>query len=534
MLLDRGGCNFAQKILNAQKVNAIGAIVADTNGLCYVSPECGYNQCSQCPLGTTNPQCSCFLPYMAGGPGSNEIVIPSFMISRDDAAIIRPLATPGPVGQLYASMAWDIPNRNGNVEYQLWLDSNDALSYQFRMDFQPYVPYLATAAVFTPRFYIWDGRAAGCGTVWDCSTQCINNGYYCNIDPDGDLFKGISGADIVMEHLREICIWQEVNKTYSQDYGMRWWNYAQYFSERCNDPITWNRYCSELCMIDADIDVNNVRQCVLQSNSSVRPSQNDYTNILLQEALNLRNEMAIVVLPSAVVNDVILRGGTSPVNLLTAICGGFGGNNQVSLPPVCNCINVPISELPACIANSNNNNNNNNNNDLNTGLPGWGKALISIVVLGLIGSIIGGVYIRNRTKQEVQEMLDDYVALMGDEDIDNNSNNNNNSGTSSSSNGRKPFPSKRSPSSNNDRNIVINTLINKLSSLLTPPPSGQQFTQLHHQQQQQQYNNNNRSTIPAPSTTPATTIIGSTITNYLSTNNNNNINSTSLSVPTIN
>jgi len=50
---------------------------------------------------------------------------------------------------------------------------------------------------------------------------------------DGELNAGVSGADVVLEELREICIWQQAASTYTTDQGMRIWNYVSAFWLNC-------------------------------------------------------------------------------------------------------------------------------------------------------------------------------------------------------------------------------------------------------------------------------------------------------------
>ena len=40
--------------------------------------------------------------------------------------------------------------------------------------------------------------------------MCTNDGEYCQIDPDGELDEGVSGADVVVESLRRKLLRQKV------------------------------------------------------------------------------------------------------------------------------------------------------------------------------------------------------------------------------------------------------------------------------------------------------------------------------------
>ena len=63
--------------------------------------------------------------------------------------------------------------------------------------------------MFTPYYYIYDGIRSGCqGESGEnqCYNLCSNNGRYCAVDPDNDLDVGVSGADVVAESLKYMCI----------------------------------------------------------------------------------------------------------------------------------------------------------------------------------------------------------------------------------------------------------------------------------------------------------------------------------------
>lgn len=58
---------------------------------------------------------------------------------------------------------------------------------------------------FTPHYLVWVCPASYHKSD-ECRSQCIRQGRYCTPDPDGDLAKGYSGADIV-----QVCSWRAVS-----------------------------------------------------------------------------------------------------------------------------------------------------------------------------------------------------------------------------------------------------------------------------------------------------------------------------------
>ena len=73
-------------------------------------------------------------------------------------------------------------------------------------------------------------------TAFSCDNQCTNNGRYCNVDPEDDLDKGASGADVVQENLRQLCFWREMNATGDIS---PYWNYISKFDTDCSILHTW-------------------------------------------------------------------------------------------------------------------------------------------------------------------------------------------------------------------------------------------------------------------------------------------------------
>ena len=115
---------------------------------------------------------------------------------------------------------------------------------------------------------------------------------------------GISGADIVEENLRQLCVWESASSSGSS-FGMQWWDYADAFQANCNKVSEWSAACSYQQMRNLGINSDTVGKCA-------DPNADGTTwNHRLQAQIDKRAEMKIVALPTAVVSDTILRGGES-------------------------------------------------------------------------------------------------------------------------------------------------------------------------------------------------------------------------------
>lgn len=69
LLLDRGGCTYTSKALQAQYAGAAGLVIVDTADMCGVDiAECGEEDCWGCPYFEVGSTCVCGL-HMMGDDG---------------------------------------------------------------------------------------------------------------------------------------------------------------------------------------------------------------------------------------------------------------------------------------------------------------------------------------------------------------------------------------------------------------------------------------------------------------------------------
>lgn len=76
-----------------------------------------------------------------------------------------------------------------------------------------------------------------------CKSQCINNGRYCAPDPESDFSKGYDGKDVVLENLRQLCVFEVAT---AKNRPWVWWDYVTDFQIRCpmKDKL-YNQDCAE-------------------------------------------------------------------------------------------------------------------------------------------------------------------------------------------------------------------------------------------------------------------------------------------------
>ena len=193
---------------------------------------------------------------------------------------------------------------------------------------------------------IYDGILSGCvgeDGQNECYNLCTNDGRYCATDPDNDLDRGISGADVVAESLRRMCIWGHYGK--SDGVGAPWWDYVNEFMFRCNtEQYFSNKKCVSDAMAHAKVDGKVIDRCMSDSGGL----EGDSANTLLEEQLHAKDKSGVVILPAMYVNRVSIRGSLEFPVVFKAICAGYASGTA---PPVCStCSNCPNQK--ECIANA--------------------------------------------------------------------------------------------------------------------------------------------------------------------------------------
>jgi hypothetical protein len=319
LMVDRGGCTFVKKVRNAQRSGAAGVIIADNTCLC--SDE-------ECISSSSLTTCETQEPIMADDGSGADISIPSFLMFKRDADKVKDEVKNNRPVQI--EMAWSLPKPDDRVEYDLWTTPSDMVSKDFLKSFKNIARALGDRAYFTPHMYVYDGVRSHCqGQSGEnfCYNLCTNNGRYCATDPDNDLERGISGADVVRESLRRLCIWHNYGSV--NGIGVQWWDYVTEFNSRCSSS---DYFSDDACIKDAykhsKVDGGLIERCMEDSGGT----EKDQTNSKLDNELSAQEQRGVVVIPTAFVNTAAIRGALTAGNMLTAICAGF---SEGTMPVVC-------------------------------------------------------------------------------------------------------------------------------------------------------------------------------------------------------
>jgi len=336
LMVDRGGCTFVTQVRNAQRLGAAGVLIADNTCLCS-----DFDCMSKTGMSST---CESTKPMMPDDGSGADISIPSFLMLKPGADLVKEQLINNRFLQL--QMSWSLPNpdTDDRVKFDIWTTPSDLVSKNFYRSFRPLAKALGKRALFTPHMYILDGIKMGCQEASGekiCYDLCTNNGRYCATDPDNDRDNGISGADVVRESLRRLCIWETYGN--SDGIGMQFWDYVTEFNARCGESYS---FANEDCIRDAykhsSVDAKFIDVCLKVSGGTIY----DAMNSLLSSEIKAQKERGVVVIPSAFINTSVISGPLTATKVFKAICTSF---SEGTSPDICLKCGLSI-DAPSCLA----------------------------------------------------------------------------------------------------------------------------------------------------------------------------------------
>eukprot|EP00244_Chara_vulgaris_P014380 TRINITY_DN8984_c0_g1_i2.p1 TRINITY_DN8984_c0_g1~~TRINITY_DN8984_c0_g1_i2.p1 ORF type:complete len:657 (+),score=135.57 TRINITY_DN8984_c0_g1_i2:244-1971(+) len=322
VLVDRGSCYFTTKAYHLQLGGASAALVMDNKDEELITMDA-----PDATITEDNKTIS-----------EQVITIPTVLIRMEDGNKIKEALRQKQLVSVVLDWTESITNPDQRVEYELWTNSNDKCGDKCEMiknfvnEFRGVAQNLEKGKYtqFTPHFITWYCPKAYVDTH-QCQSQCINFGRYCAPDPEQDFTVGYDGKDVVMENLRRLCIFKQLNDSGTP---WKWWDYVYDFGKRCpmegkDGQQLYNQGCSEDVMKSLGVDVAKVMDCVGDKDA-------DKENEILkreQEAQVGNNERGdVTILPTLIINNAQYRGKLEKNAVLKGICAGFKESTE---PTVC-------------------------------------------------------------------------------------------------------------------------------------------------------------------------------------------------------
>ncbi|XP_038684742.1 vacuolar-sorting receptor 3-like [Tripterygium wilfordii] len=324
VLVDRGDCFFALKVWNAQKAGASAVLVADDVEEALITMDTPEEDVSSSK-------------YI------ENITIPSALVTKSFGEKLKKAINGGDMVNVNLDWREAVPHPDDRVEYELWTNSNDECGVKcdmliaFVKDFRGPAQILEKGGYtqFTPHYITWYCPQAFTLSR-QCKSQCINHGRYCAPDPEQDFSSGYDGKDVVIENLRQLCVFKVANESKKP---WVWWNYVTDFQIRC--PMKdkkYNKECADTVIKSLGVDAKNIEKCMGDPNA-------DADNPVLKEEQDAQvgkgSRGDVTILPTLVVNNRQYRGKLEKGAVLKAICSGF---EETTAPAVCLSDDVETNE----------------------------------------------------------------------------------------------------------------------------------------------------------------------------------------------
>ncbi|KAL3681402.1 hypothetical protein R1sor_024358 [Riccia sorocarpa] len=324
VLVDRGECFFALKVYNAQQAGAAAVLVADDRLEALItmdSPE----------------EDTAALDYV------DNITIPSALIDKTFGDDLKKALRNGDMVNINLDWRESLPHPDDRVEYEFWTNSNDECGpkcdaqVEFVKNFKGAAQIFERGGytLFTPHYITWY-----CPQPFilskQCQAQCINHGRYCAPDPEQDFGRGYDGKDVVVENLRQLCVYK-VSKDNKRPWT--WWDYVTDFQIRC--PMKEQKYngdCAEDVIKSLQLPSDEIKKCM------GNPEADEENPILKAEQdaqVGTGSRGDVTILPTLIVNNRQYRGKLDKGAVLKALCAGF---EETTDPPPCLSEEVETNE----------------------------------------------------------------------------------------------------------------------------------------------------------------------------------------------
>ncbi|PIA37441.1 hypothetical protein AQUCO_03000192v1 [Aquilegia coerulea] len=248
ILADRGDCYFTLKAWNAQNAGAAAILVADDKIEPLITMD-------------TPEEDNSHADYL------QNITIPAALISKAFGDSIKKALANGDMVNINLDWRESLPHPDERVEYEFWTNSNDECGPKCESQIDFVKNFKGAAQIleqkgytqFTPHYITWYCPEAFILSK-QCKSQCINHGRYCAPDPEQDFSRGYDGKDVVVQNLRQACLYKVANESGK---SWLWWDYVTDFAIRC--PMKEKKYtkeCADEVIKSLGLDLKKIDQCI--------------------------------------------------------------------------------------------------------------------------------------------------------------------------------------------------------------------------------------------------------------------------------
>lgn len=281
-LVDRGECTFATKVRNVEKAGGSLAVIID------------------------NTDENIRNVIMSDDGTGSGIRIPSMLISKKDGEILKKFLTQQPediTEKAALTAEFVMENPDNTVEWELFYTSDNDKSLDFISNFAEYYEKFSKTDVdFTPQVVTW--ACPNCDGEFK-KKECVSDGKYCSMNHQSSYVRGY---DVIMEDLREICLWNRLKKEGKE---ILWWKYIKHVHSLCYEEITAE--CSRSGHKQISQNYEDTMTCVRESFDGSNFQKDD--NLILKQGVTEFKKYGHNYWPSAVINERTFRGDLVPDNV---------------------------------------------------------------------------------------------------------------------------------------------------------------------------------------------------------------------------
>ncbi|KAK3031179.1 hypothetical protein RJ639_035336 [Escallonia herrerae] len=218
----------------------------------------------------------------------------AILVADDSKALrenIKKALSSGEMVNINLERRESLPHPDERVEFEFRTNSNDECGPKCESQIDLMKNFKGVARIleqkkytqFKPHYITWYCPEAFILSK-QCKSQCINHGRYCAPDPDQDFYKGYEGKDVVVQNLRQACVYKVANESKKP---WLWWDYVTDFAIYC--PMKekkYNKECADQVIQSLGIDLKEIDKCIGDPDA-------DVDNPVLKDEQEAQVELAV-------------------------------------------------------------------------------------------------------------------------------------------------------------------------------------------------------------------------------------------------